>query len=254
MRENMKTFLPIAMTILAIGMFPGPAAGADRPAEFNAANKLYAEGKFAEAAAAYDRIVQSGVSSPALYFNSGNAEFKSGHFGRAIAAYRRAEQLAPRDAEVRANLEFARNQVQGPALRESRWKDWLGSLNLNEWTGLAAVAFWLLFALLAAMQIRPALSTALRGFTLVTVAFTLLSGASLGVDAAVHFSSPIAVVIVPEATLRSGPFDEAQNAFIAHDGAELKVLDRRNDWLQVTDGSGRIGWLPGRQAEILPGS
>ena len=44
--------------------------------------------------------------SPALLFNYGNAEFKAGHLGKAIAAYRRAELLAPRDAEIRANLAF----------------------------------------------------------------------------------------------------------------------------------------------------
>ena len=76
----------------------------------------------------------------------------------------------------------------------------------------------------------------------------------LGVDAAIHFSSQIAVVTAPDATARSGPFDEAQNVFVAHDGAELAVLDQRNDWVQVTDGSGRIGWLPRQQVEILPGS
>ena len=115
----------------------------------------------------YEKILQSGAISPALYFNYGNAEFKSGNLGRAIAAYRQAAELAPRDAEVRANLDFARNQVQGPTLRESRWslQDWLGTLTLNEWTGLAAAAFWLLFGLLAARQIRPALKTALRGLT-----------------------------------------------------------------------------------------
>ena len=94
---------------------------ADFSTEFNAANKLYAEGKFAGAAGAYEQILQSKTLSPALYFNYGNAEFKAGNLGRAIAAYRQAAQLAPRDAEVRANLEFARNQVQGPTLRESRW-------------------------------------------------------------------------------------------------------------------------------------
>ena len=62
------------------------------------------------------------------------------------------------------------------------------------------------------------------------------------------------MVVAPDATARSGPFDEAQNVFAVHDGAELAVLDRRNDWRQVTDGSGRIGWLPQKQVEILPGS
>ena len=82
-------------------------------ADFSAANQLYAKGKFADAAAAYEKILQTGAQSPALLFNAGNAEFKAGHLGKAIAAYRRAEQLSPRDAELRANLAFVRNQVQG---------------------------------------------------------------------------------------------------------------------------------------------
>jgi tetratricopeptide (TPR) repeat protein len=253
----MKTHLHILLAVAAVRIFTGSAMAADISTEFNAANKLYAEGKFAEAAGTYEKILQSGAVSPALYFNYGNAEFKSGNFGRAIAAYRQAAQLTPRDAEVRANLDFARNQVQGPTLRESRWSrsaGWLGLLTLNEWTGLAVVAFWLMFVLLVARQIRPALKTALGGFTRGTVAVAILSCACLGVNAAIHFSKQTAVVVAPDATARSGPFDEAQTAFTAHDGAELAVLDRRDNWLQVADGSGSIGWLQRQQVEILPGS
>ena len=249
----MKTHLPILLVALALGILPGRLQAADVPSEFNAANKLYAEGKFAGAADAYGKMLQSGAMSPAIYFNYGNAEFKAGNPGRAIAAYRQAAQLAPRDAEVRANLEFVRNQVPGPALHESRAKDWLGMLTLNEWTALAAVALWLTLFLLAAAQIWPALKTALRGFTRGAAAATLLSCACLGGDAAIHFGRPTAVVVEPEATARSGPFDEAQNVFTTHDGMELLVLDRHDDWVQVTDGSGKIGWLQRRQVETLPG-
>ena len=253
----MKTHLHILLAVAAVRVFAGQATAADVSSEFNAANKLYAEGKFAGAAATYGKILQSGAVSPALYFNYGNAEFKSGDLGRAIAAFRQAVQLTPRDAEVRANLEFARNQVQGPSLRESRWSrsaGWLGLLTLNEWTGLAVAAFWLMFALLVAAQIRPAFKTTLRGFTRGAVAVAVLSCACLGMNAAIHFSKQTAVVVVPDATARSGPFEEAQRSFTVHNGAELAVLDQRDNWLQVTDGSGRIGWLQRRQVEILSGS
>jgi tetratricopeptide (TPR) repeat protein len=254
----MKTQRHILLAAVAAAwVFTGSAMAADISAEFNSVNKLYAEGKFADAATAYEKMLQSKTVSPALYFNCGNAEFKTGNFGRAIAAYRQAAQLTPRDAEVRANLEFVRNQVQGPTLRESRWSraaGWLGLLTLNEWTGLAAVTLWLTFALLAATQIRPALKTALRGFLPGAVAVTLLSCACLGVDAAIHFSRQTAVIVAPEVTARSGPFEEAQSAFSVHNGAELAVLDHRENWLQVTDGSGRIGWLQRQQVEVLPGS
>jgi tetratricopeptide (TPR) repeat protein len=240
--------------ILLVLIFAGKISAADVATDFSAANKLYAEGKFADAAAGYGKILLAGAASPALYFNYGNAEFKSGNLGRAIAALRRAELLAPRDAEVRANLEFVRNQVQGTTLRESRLQGWLGALTLNEWTILVAVMFWLMFVLLAAKQIRPALQTRLRDLTFTVAAIMILSSAALGLQAANHFSKTSAVVVAANATARSGPFDDAQNAFTARDGAELSVLDRRDDWLQVADGSGKIGWLQVKQVEVLPGA
>jgi len=249
----MKAHLHLLLAA-AIWALAGRVMAVDVPAEFSAANRLYAEGKFADAAEGYGKILQSGGVSPALYFNYGNAEFKSGNLGLAIAAYHQAAQLAPRDAEARANLEFARNQVQGPTCHESRWAGWLGMLTLNEWTVLAVVAFWLMFAAWTAVQLRPALKPALRGFTFGVVLVTLMSYACLGLNAASYFSRQMAIVITTDATARSGPFDEAQSAFTVHDGAELAVLDRRDDWLQVTDGSGRIGWLPTRQVDVLSGN
>jgi uncharacterized protein YgiM (DUF1202 family) len=57
-----------------------------------------------------------------------------------------------------------------------------------------------------------------------------------------------------EVTARSGPFDDAQSAFSARDGAELRVLDRHDDWVQVASGTGKTGWLSQKQVEVLPGA
>jgi tetratricopeptide (TPR) repeat protein len=232
----------------------GNLFAADVAADFSAANKLYAEGKFSDAATAYEKILQAGAQSPALLFNTGNAEFKSGHLGKAIAAYQNAARLAPRDAEIRANLAFVRNQVQGATLRESRWQNWVSSLTLNEGTLLTAAFFWLLFALLAVKQLRPALAPKLRGATRLAVVLTIFSGAVLALQAANHFNSTVAIVTSGEATVRSGPFDDAQSVFTARDGAELKVLQRHDEWVQVVNNAGKIGWLSRKQTEVLPGA
>jgi tetratricopeptide (TPR) repeat protein len=241
-------------SIAIILYFAGQIFAADVASDFSAANELYAKGKFGEAAAAYEKIFRTGGQSPALLFNYGNAEFKAGHVGKAIAAYRRAELLAPRDAEIRANLDFIRKQSPGPPAPESRWQDWPGQLTLNEWTGLAAIAFWLTFFLLAAKQIRPAITTKLRSATRLAFVLMICSGGILTLQAATHFNSSVAVVTVAEATARSGPFDDAQSAFTAHDGVEFSVLDHHGDWVQVADGAGKIGWLSRKQVEILPGA
>jgi tetratricopeptide (TPR) repeat protein len=240
--------------VLSVFFFNQTSFAADASAEFAAANKLYAEGKFAEAALAYDAILKTGAQSPALYFNAGNAEFKAGHLGKAIAAYRQAELLTPRDAELRANLAFVRNQVQGATLRPSSWHKWVGSLTLNEGAMLSAFFFWALFALLALRQLKPALAPKLRAAARLTAALALFSGAILGLQAANHFNASVAVVTVADATARSGPFDDAQSVFTARDGAELKVLQRHDDWVQVVNRAGQIGWLNVKQAAVLPGA
>jgi len=230
------------------------AAAADVAADFSRANQLYARGEFAAAAAAYEQILHTGQASSALWFNCGNAEFKAGHLGQAIAAYRQAELLTPRDAELRANLAFVRTQVQGAVLRESRWHNWVGGLTLNEGALLTAVFFWTLFGLLAARQLRPSLAPRLRGLTWLALVLTLSSGAVLALQTVNHFSASVAVVTGTEATARSGPWDDAQSAFTARDGAELRILDRHNDWVQVANGAGKIGWFSRQQVAVLPGA
>lgn len=238
--------------VCALLLGAGTLAAADVASDFSSANQLYAAGKFSEAAKGYEAILNSGAISPNLLFNAGNAEFKSGNLGRAIAAYRRAALLAPRDTNLRANLDFARNQVQGATWHQDHWVAWLGALSLNEWAALAALAFWFTFLLFAAMQIWPAMKNLLRGPARCAAVAAVFFCACLGAAATIHFTKSVAVVVLPDAVTRSGPFSDAQNAFAVHDGAELAVLDQRNGWVEVTDGSGRIGWMQDGQVEVLP--
>ncbi len=217
---------------------------------FETANKLYYEGKFPDAASAYEKLIKSGQVSATLYFNLGNALFKSGQVGRAIVAYRQAEQLNPRDPDVRANLRFARNQVQGPTLSSNRLNEWLARLTLNEWTLAAAAGLWSLFLLLIFTQLRPDLKRTLRPLAMLSLIAAILLAASAGYCFSEQRVAKTATVIVPDALVRHGPLDTSPNAFTVHDGAELRVLGQLENWLQVSPDPARIGWIPREEVVV----
>ena len=239
---------PILAVFAAFSVY-GQATGDSVAREFDEANKLYEQSKFRETAEAYEKILASGKRSPVLYFNLGNAWFKSGQMGRAISAYRHALTLAPRDAEIRANLGAALRQVQGPRWIESRLERALGRLTLNEWALLAATALWLWLGIMTFTQWRPALKPRLNRLSLGLAALTLLFCACACLAIGIGGTMRLAAVIVPEATVHNGPLDESPMAFTARDGAELRILDQKDEWLQVSTDNKRVGWI--KRGDVL---
>jgi tetratricopeptide (TPR) repeat protein len=249
-----RSNLPQGVGLLLL--FLGAATLRAQPATdaFSQANKLYEEGKYTQASAAYDKIAQTGEVSPALYFNLGNAWLKAGKIGWAIRAYRQAEEMDPRDPDNRANLQIARSQAGtlAPALPGDRWTRWVSRLTLNEWTVAAAAAAALFFIVLTAREIWAAfrksgsVAAGAAGFACLCLI------ACLGLAADQRLIEKSSVVIVPEAVARRGPLPESQSAFTVHDGTELLVLERDGDWLQVSDASKHIGWLEQKEVAFIP--
>lgn len=216
---------------------------------FEQANRLYGQGHFRDAARTYSRLIESGVVSPSIYFNLGNASFRAGDLGSAIVAYRQAERLAPRDADLRANLEFVRRQVQGPSARPNIIERTTARLTLNEWTGITLVPFWICLLAAAAAQLRPARKSLFR-----TLAWTcgIISVVTLGglIAAWTGANQAIGVVTVDQTTVHTGPLDESPIAFSVRDGAELRIVDEKDSWLNVAAGR-RVGWLKRENVLVL---
>ncbi len=215
--------------------------GANTP--FDAANRLYEEGNYNSAVKAYQEMLASGKASPALYFNLGNAWFKSGHLGQAIAAYRKAGQLAPRDRDITANLRFVRQQVQGPAWRPGAFARGAGWFTLNEWAAWASGCWWLCLLLLAARELKPSLAGRLKAPAGCAAAAALGLGVVLGWSVYQARACPAAVVVAKEAVARHGPLEESHETFRLHDGAEVLILDRKDDWAQISADNRQTGWV-----------
>jgi tetratricopeptide (TPR) repeat protein len=227
--------------VLILGVFSSRAD--DVSARFDAANKLYEQGKFSAAIKSYDELLATGKVSSALYFNRGDAFFKAGELGQAIASYRQAEQLAPRDHALRANLQFVRARARGGApLPGNRASDWLGYLSLNEWALLFGLSLWLMFIFLICGEWKTDLKPKLKKGFNISICATVLFGVCLGVRHGIY-RSPTAIVTAGEADVRNGPLDESPSLFKVRDGMELEVLDQKDNWLQVQDSAQRTGWL-----------
>jgi tetratricopeptide (TPR) repeat protein len=241
----------VSLLLLATAL----SASADTASDpFTQANKLYEEGHYAKAAAGYQSLINQGYVSPAIYFNAGNAWFKANQLGRAIYSYRQAEKLAPRDPDVRANLEIARTQAgtSTASLPGNRWTRWVGRLTLNEWTVAASVSVALFFFVLVARQTSANFNRSAGGITAALALVSLWLLGCLGMSIDQQLLEKTSIVIVPEAVVRRGPMDESQSAFTAHDGAELTVLGRDGDWLQVSEASHQVGWLPQKDVAQMP--
>jgi uncharacterized protein YgiM (DUF1202 family) len=99
---------------------------------------------------------------------------------------------------------------------------------------------------LVLIQFRPKWKPVLRNLILASGVLVVICGICLGF-AWTDYSTEKAIVTVSDAMVRNGPLEESPSAFTVHDGAELKVLDHKNDWLQVSVDERRVGWLKKEQ-------
>lgn len=248
-RERRLRPSAVAVALLAVGLAATMVGAADNPsADFFRGNALYADGRYAEAATAYEQAGAGGVGSPALWFNLGNAWLKAGDEGRAIAAYERARRLAPRDPDIAANLGFAREEAEitaSPAPLAARVLVPLAfRATSDELVVLASVAWWLLFLLLAAAGLWP---RARRGLMRGAIAAGVLLGVagSAAVWRIVTVDRrPVAVVTAPDdVTVRFEPSATGTAHFDAPPGTLLDVLASRDAWVQVARDDGVRGWV-----------
>jgi hypothetical protein len=238
----------VMLLALTLGCFSLQAQ--DLASGFDSANKLYEQGKFADAAAAYGQLLATGSASEAIYFNRGNAFLKEGQLGRAIASYLHARLLAPRDSALLENLKLARTRARGGIpYQPDRIRTLFGKLTLNEWTSLLVIAFWALCLLLAFREWRPDFKSESRNLCFIAGAAVAILAICFIIAWNFDYAGSSVVVIAGEADVRNGPLDEAPSNFKVRDGAELSVLDQKDNWFEVADTGGRTGWL--RRDEVL---
>ena len=194
------------LTIFTTAAFALSPAAAPDPDTLAAANHLYEAGHYVEAGQMYQQLAEQGVEDSTLFYNLGNAQYQQGNVVQAIINYQHAAQLAPRDADIQANLELALSQspLPMPAVAFGRigaiaaaTDSWL---TVNE---LAMLALGLWFALgfmilvWRSMQLGSS-RTALRYATVVVLLLVIVSVVALGSRMAVDGAQQVIFTLEPQ--------------------------------------------------------
>lgn len=229
------------------------------------ANQLYEAGQFVLAGQAYQQLVEQGVTDSALLYNLGNAYFRQGDPGRAILNYRRAQQLAPRDSDISANLDLARAQAQDQfeAANDRGMIIQVGNalqswFTLNE-VAMAALAAWILFALVVILfgssRAGSAWRTGLRCALIATAIVLTVGVLALGSALYTHHQLSEGVIVAAEVDATSGPGShQYATEFTLHSGAEVNLVETRGNWVRlVVPGSEQEGWVPAHAVEAVTG-
>ncbi len=237
----------------SLGLTTSSFAAADRPvnsdAAFTKANADYAAGHFPEAIAGYASLVQSRQWNPTLFYDLGNAYFRKGDPGRAILNYERTLALDPNHAEARANLQLVRDQARALELAPGWIESRLGFLTRDQYTWLAAIAFW------GAAAIFCRLYFARRRAVVWIFALVLLvaiSGASAFAAYQLETGSAganLAIVTKKNIQARLATAESAGTVLLLPAGSEIKILSTRGDWSYAALPNDLQGWIPAQSAE-----
>ena len=240
----------VAVLLLVLGQWD--VLTAEVSSAFEKANAHYEKREYREAIKGYEALLEGERGSAAVHFNLGNAYFRNKQPGKAIEYYRKAERLAPRDPDIQANLAFTRDGIAGTVSIERPPIDRLLTYFTPNELAIHAIIWLWIFALLYSLgRWRPSLRPLLRRYT-VLAGFIWAFSLVWAVSAEAYRNRETAIVTAREAIVRFGPLDESRTAYTAPEGSELRVIGEKDNWIQVSDRTGRTGWLTRSQAVVFP--
>lgn len=216
--------------------------------DFDEFNPLtaYDKGDFEQAASYYKKKLDLSASDPALLYNLGNCYYQLGDFAGALVSYERARRLAPRDSDIRENLNHVRRKLMLPEIGGSENPVELliscrDSVRPDEWLLMAAFT-WMLIGIMFAFR-RQFISGKWMFASVILSLVFLLNIVAYFFQVGLTYSAKSAVVLqknIPVYTLPS------QNSRIAelrlNPGEELCIEEERHDWMRIRTGAAE-GWV-----------
>ncbi|MCA9531680.1 MAG: tetratricopeptide repeat protein [Myxococcales bacterium] len=254
----------VAAALLVTLASPRPAAAQRIEDLFDHATTAAASGDYDRAVVGYEQLVAAGVDDPDVLYDLAVSWARLGAYPKAVYYFERALELRPRDAGARAGLRAARDAIAAeraaaghaaPVAEASASLLSRLSRPFTETTlGWMLLCFDALACLLLLLRLRVRGEAVRLGLTLGTLGAAALAALSLvALLARVQPFTPgeRAIVLSPTVALREAPFPGAVKSGQAYGGDAVRVLGRHDDFVQIRDVDGELGWAPSQSVGVL---
>jgi tetratricopeptide (TPR) repeat protein len=246
----------LVLTLMAIAVSASAQTAAD---EFERGNTYYRDGKFEQAASAYEAILRQGMATPAIYFNLANSYYRIGKIAPAILAYERALRLRPNDPDVKHNLDLVNLKTVDriEPLPELFFIEWLRTVSsfvpLPTTMWLFAFGWLLLFGSLAALYLVGNFTVArfLRTLSIVSLIALIPITILLVTQIADSRTRNDAIVTATVSTAKTSPDTQSLDAFVINEGLKVKLSDAVGDWVKIVLADGKVGWIRSQDCERI---
>lgn len=256
MASDKLKLLPSVLLLLSCFASPYLMANSAEESLEHAADAYY-EGKFQEAAALYQAVIEEqGWENASLFLNLGNSFYKSGERGKALAAYFRAFALNPRDAGVLQNIQMAlaanRDAIEW-VWPEPSWVKYFslyGYVSKKELvylTGFAIMFCGVIFGIWALRRDSG------NGLKIVAISFAVLGLYGIVASILQHKLWPHwGAVSAETAKIYSSPSERSGLVlFELSEGAPVIVKEHRDGWRRIQISDRKQGWIAMDQLGFL---
>ena len=223
---------------------------------FDEANAAYADGRYDEAAALYQAMIDEQPDA-VLYYNLGNARFKQGELAQAILNYERALRLKPNYKDAQYNLAFAQSKITDNIVEQdfflSSWARTVrNGMSESTWLILSICLFILALAglLLFLLGREPWLRKTAFHTAWITLLFSLITGLNAW---SLHQRDSLrneAIITQGVVNAKSSPDRSGTDLFTLHEGTKVTIRETLGEWSNVRVGQNE-GWIKQQNMERI---
>ncbi|MCC8143822.1 MAG: tetratricopeptide repeat protein [Tannerellaceae bacterium] len=223
------------------------------------AEEAYQQENYTQAIELYQQILTMYGESAEIYYNLGNAHYKAGHIAPSILNYERALLLDPGDADIRFNLQMAKQRAVDkiepvPEFFLAKWFHTLQDMAAaDSWGKMGIICFILFIGCLVLFFFSKWIHLKKIGFYLGLVFLLVVIFANIFAynqkNELVYRDT--AIIFAPTVTIKSSPDVSGTDLFILHEGTKVFVKSTLGSWFEIELEDGNVGWIQSKDIELI---